>query len=339
MLRILSSLGLLLGFALAHNVSVFDSGSPINREVSQLFWITMGFAALIFVVVFGALIYSIVKFRARGDEKGEPPQFHGNDRLEILWTLIPLGIVAVLFALTAKSLFAIGTPPEEGIEVQVTGYQFWWDFYYPEYDIRTSNELIIPVGRAVKFEVTSKDVIHSFWAPNLGGKIDAIPGVTTHMWFEAEKPGVYYGQCAELCGASHANMRFRVIAVPEEEFEAFVKAAQAYTAPEPVSPREKRGQELFAQNCAGCHRVQGTTAQGTLGPDLSYFGNRLTVGAGIWPNEPAYLKPWIANSPEVKPGSEMPAFPHLTEEDVDAIVAYLDSLRLEGFDFSELPKR
>lgn len=332
---------LLLGLALGQDtrvVNILDPSTSYNREVGRLLVWVMAFAVLIFGVVTGALTYTVIKFRKRGNEQGEPPQFHGNDRLEILWTIIPTVIIVIIFGLTAQSMIANAKLPAGAMTVKVTGYQFWWDYEYEGLGIRNSNELILPVGKPVIAEITSKDVIHSWWPASLVGKQDAIPGVTTRVHFTPEKEGIYYGQCAELCGASHANMRFRVIVVSQEAFDRFVQGARTYRAPEPQEALARRGQGLFQQNCAGCHTVKGTAAQGVIGPDLSFFGNRTTVGSGLWKNTDAYLIPWIKNSPGVKPGSKMPPFAQLSDDDARAIAAYVKSLRIEGLDFQGLPQ-
>ncbi|RIH79240.1 cytochrome c oxidase subunit 2 [Calidithermus terrae] len=333
---------LLLGLALGQDtrvVNILDPSTAYNREVTRLLiWVSV-FAALIFIVVTGALTYTVIKFRRRGNEQGEPPQFHGNDRLEIIWTVIPTVIVVIIFGLTAQSMIANARFPAGAMTVKVTGYQFWWDYEYQDLGIRTSNELILPVNKPVIVEMTSEDVIHSWWPASLVGKQDAIPGITTRLHFTPEKEGTYYGQCAELCGASHSRMRFRVIVVSQEQFDRFVEGVKAFQPPAPADPTLARGQQLFNQQCAACHTVQGTaSASNRVGPDLSNFGNRTTVGAGLWENTDTYLIPWIKNSPGVKPGSKMPAFPQLSDEDARAIAAYVKSLKIEGLDFEGLPQ-
>lgn len=345
------SIGLLtlLGLALAlgdggHNINIFDSSTATNREINRIMVPVLVFAAIIFVVVTGAMAYVVVRFRKRGNEQGEPEQTHGNDRLEIAWTVIPFIICVVIFGITAQSMLSgrsdINKPLNGAMTVQIKGWQFWWDIEYPELGIRNGNELIVPVGKPVHLQMTSGDVIHSFWVTSLVGKNDAIPGVTTNVYFTPEKEGIYYGQCAELCGPSHANMRFRVIVVSQEQFDRFVQGANNFALPAAAQGQVGQGSTLFAQQCAACHMVKGTPSQSKIGPDLSYFGNRTTFGAGIWENkaDSAMLVEWIRNSPGVKPGSKMPAFPNLSDQDAQAIAAYLHTLKVEGLDFSNLPK-
>lgn len=315
-------------------MSITHPGGSFNQEVAFLWPWVYFFSALVFVVVAGALAYVTWKFRARPGQEGEPPQVHGNDRLEVIWTLIPLGIVLVLFGLTAKALIQVNRPIPGAMKVEVTAYQFWWDFHYPALGLRNSNELILPAGVPVELEITSKDVIHSFWVPGLAGKRDAIPGQKTLLHFTPKEVGNYYGFCAELCGPSHARMLFRVLVVPKEEFDRLVEAARAYTPP----VADARGQEVFQQNCMACHGVQGKMPPVVLGPEMGFMGNRVSLGAGIVDYTPENLKAWIKDPASMKPGVKMPGFPQLSEEDLDALVRYLDGLKVEGLDFKALPK-
>lgn len=327
----------LLGLALAqgaHQVAITHPTSPFNRETNLLLVWVFIFSVLVFGVVAGALAYVTWKFRAKPGQQGEPPQAHGNDRLEVIWTVIPLIIVFVLFGLTARSLIQVNQLPAGALKVEVIAYQFWWDFNYPELGFRNSNELILPEGVPVVLEITSKDVIHSFWVPGLAGKRDAIPGQKTLLSFTPEKPGNYYGFCAELCGASHSRMLFRAIVLPKEEFDRFVAAAKDYVPP----VVDARGQEVFQQNCMACHGVQGRMPPAVLGPELGFTGNRVSLGAGIVDYTPEQMKAWIKDPAAMKPGVKMPGFPQLSEEDLDALVRYLDGLKVEGLDFKALPK-
>jgi cytochrome c oxidase subunit 2 len=347
-LIVLLMLGLVLaaapGQAGGHTLNILDQdASAFNREVGGLLAWVIGFAALVFVVVTGALIYVTIKFRRTGKETGEPEQIHGNDRLEVALTVIPTVIVLIIFGLTAQSMFKLDRPTPGAMVVEVRGWQFWWDFHYKDYGVRDSNQLILPVGRTVRFEVTggdgtNYDVIHSFRIASLVGARDAIPGVVTHIEVTPEKIGEYYGQCVELCGASHANMRFRVMVVPQEEFDRFIAGAKAYQAATPKEPTLVRGEELYKQQCAACHAIKGVSQGLSSNPDLTFFGNRTTVGAGMWPNVPEYLESWIKNSPGMKPGVKMPAYTHLSDEDVKAIAAYLMSHKVDGLDFGKLEK-
>lgn len=331
-----------------HHINIVDTTmSAYNREVSGLLTWVYFFAIIVFVVVTGALIYVVVKFRRTGNETSEPVQTHGNDPLEVTWTIIPTVIVLIIFGLTARSMFALDRPATNPMVIEVHGWQFWWDFKYKEQGIRNSNELIIPVGKPVTFEITggadkdNYDVIHSFRIASLVGTQDAIPGVTTYITITPEKVGDYYGQCVELCGASHSNMRFRVKVVEQAEFDKWIAGAQAFSAATPTDPQLAKGAELFKNNCVACHALKGVSeanAGNIRNPDLTFLGNRTTVGGGIWDNKPEYLEAWIKNSPGMKPGSKMPPFPQLSDDDVKAIAAYLNSNKVEGLELGSLPK-
>jgi cytochrome c oxidase subunit 2 len=347
-LILLFMLGLVLaaepGQAGGYTLNIWNTqASAYNREVVGLMTWVLAFAALVFVGVTGALVYVTVKFRRTGRETSEPEQTHGNDRLEVIWTVIPTVIVLVIFGLTAQSMFKLDRPPAGAMVVEVRAWQFWWDFVYKETGVRTSSELILPVGRPVTFEITSgtrefPEVIHSFRITSMVGTVDAIPGVVTRLSVTPEKIGSYYGQCVELCGASHSNMRFRVKVVSQEDFDRWIAGAAVYQAVAPTDPTLVRGEGLFRQQCAACHTIRGVS-EGTINnPDLTFFGNRTTVGSGMWPNRPEYLEPWIKNSPGMKPGVKMPAFPNLSDDDVKAIAAYMMSHRVDGLDFSKLEK-
>jgi cytochrome c oxidase subunit 2 len=338
-------IALVLGVALAaspgqagnHALDILNPSTSYNREVGHLLRWVLGFAAVVFVGVTGAMTYVTLKFRRTGRETGEPVQFHGNDRLEVLWTIIPTLIVFIIFGLTAQSMFKLDRIPAGAMTVEVKGWRYWWDYNYPEQGVRNSGELIVPVGKPLVLKVTGGDVIHSYRITSLVGTQDAIPGVTTRIIVTPEKVGDYYGQCVELCGASHANMRFRVKVVPQEVFDRFIREAKAYQATPPSDPTLAKGESLFKANCAGCHALKGVSPANpaTLQyPDLTFFGNRTTVGSGMWPNTPQYLEPWIKNAPGLKPGIRMPAFPQLSDDDVKAIAAYLLSHKLEGVDLN-----
>lgn len=332
------------GQAGGYTLNIWNTqASAYNREVVGLMTWVLAFAALVFVVVTGALIYVVVKFRRTGKETSEPVQTHGNDRLEVAWTVIPTIIVLIIFGLTAQSMFKLDRPPPGAMVVEVRAWQFWWDFYYPRYGIRNSSEIILPVGRPVTFEITSgtkeiPDVIHSFRITSMVGTKDAIPGVITRLHVTPEKVGSFYGQCVELCGISHSNMRFRVKVVSQEEFDRWIQGARNFQPAPVADPDLLRGKALFMQQCAVCHTVQGVSRGVINNPDLTFFGNRTTVGSGMWPNTPEFLTAFIKDSPGMKPGIRMPAFPNLTDEDARAIADYLMTLRVEGLDFTQLPR-
>jgi len=212
--------------------------------------------------------------------------------------------------------------------VDVIGHQWWWEFRYQELGLVTANELHVPLGRAVQLSITSADVIHSFWIPGLGGKRDAIPGHVTRIAFRPDQVGEYTGQCAEFCGASHANMRLRVVVESDSEFGRWATVQlEGPAAPAPGTAAE-RGKAVFARSaCIGCHTIRGVSP-GVIGPNLTHVGSRTTIASGLFPNDSAHLARWIGDAPSLKPGSLMTRMqPPLTDADVAALVAYLQSLQ------------
>ncbi len=332
--RVILAIGavlLALGFpaaVFAQPPSPLSPASSSARDILQLHNIIMGIAVVIFVIVEGLLVYSIIRFRRR-DEAEVPRQIYGSVPVEIAWTVAPAIVVVILMILTFRTMRTAAQPPsvaQNPLNVQVVGHQWWWEFRYPDQGIVTANELHVPVGRPISFQIESADVIHSFWVPRLAGKVDAMPGRRTRTSFTVDEPGTYQGQCAEFCGAQHANMRFLVIAQPESEFQVWANQ-QAAGPVEATDDLAQRGRETFFQSaCVGCHAIQGTKAQGKAGPDLTHIGSRRTLAAGLLDNTPENMARWIANPQEIKPGNKMPN-QNLSQEQVDALVAYLQSLK------------
>jgi cytochrome c oxidase subunit 2 len=214
-------------------------------------------------------------------------------------------------------------PANETPDVIIIGHQWWWEFQYPKLNITTANELHVPLRTRLLAEVRSADVIHSFWVPQLGPKIDATPGFPTNTWIQADMPGTYQGTCVEYCGAEHANMRITVVAQTETDFNAWVQQQQV-VPPIPTSGEAATGYQLFLQlTCSNCHTIAGTTAQGTVAPDLTHVADRMTLGSGVIPNSPAYLASWLADPQTIKPECLMPNL-HLTTDQINALVAYLE---------------
>lgn len=221
--------------------------------------------------------------------------------------------------------------PGDGLTLRVRGEQWWWRVeYWPE-DAQTpivsANEIRLPVGERAEIRLDSARVIHSFWIPALGGKMDMFPGRETRLSLHPETPGVYRGQCAEFCGASHALMAFEVVAMPRPEFEDWLRG-QAAPAAAPATPQAQRGARIFArEGCGGCHTVRGTPAQGAVGPDLTHVGSRLSLGAGILGTSIAEYERWLAHTGNLKPEVEMPAYDHLTPADRADLAHYLKGLQ------------
>lgn len=216
-----------------------------------------------------------------------------------------------------------------GLTISVSGERWWWRVTYVTPDgrrIESANELRVPVGEPVAVELTSADVIHSFWAPKLSGKLDMIPGRVNTLTLNVSEPSVSRGQCAEYCGGAHALMAFFVVAVPPDEFANWL-AREAGAAAPPITDAELRGQQLFmTRGCGGCHTIRGTAARGTIGPDLTHVGSRLSLGAGILPNDAAAFARWIRDNQHIKPENRMPPFKIFTDTELGQLATYLDHL-------------
>jgi cytochrome c oxidase subunit 2 len=236
-------------------------------------------------------------------------------------------VLSGVLALTVNTLLALSAPAEaDDTVVEVIGHQFWWEVRYPQHNVLTANEIHIPAGVPVRVHLGSQDVIHSFWVPELHGKLDMIPGQTNSFWLQADNPGEYKGICAEFCGTQHAKMLFLVVAQPPDEFAAWLEQQQQPAAV-PAEPLAQQGLQVFlAAGCVECHAVRGTDATGNLGPDLTHIASRRTLGAGILPNNPGNLGGWIADPQHIKPGNLMPDSP-LTGEELQALLAYMATLR------------
>jgi cytochrome c oxidase subunit 2 len=241
-----------------------------------------------------------------------------------------VALVGLLFqsVVTGRSLDTLRTP--DALRIQVTGNQWWWDVQYvtanPSLRVTTANEIHIPVGRPVRFDLLSTDVIHSLWIPNLQGKIDLVPGRMNELWLRADTAGVYRGQCAEYCGLEHAKMALVVVAEAPDDFERWLAGNRA-PAPAPVTPGQQQGKEVVERGpCAMCHNITGTSAGGRSAPDLTHIASRSTLGAGTLPNTRGHLAGWIADPQAIKPGNRMPP-PGLSGAELQAVLAYLESLK------------
>lgn len=306
--------------------STLHPTSDFARDIDALYRTILWWAIGVFVIVEMALVVTIIKFRQRRSSKA-PQHVHGSTLLEISWTLAPAVVLLFIAVPTIRTIFRTdGTAPEGALQVEVIAHQWWWEFHYPEFGIVTANEMHVPVGRPVALAMTSEDVIHSFWAPKLGGKRDVMPGRTTHIAFTADSVGEVYGQCAEFCGESHANMRMRVVVDDSTDFGAWVAQQLAPPAPaDALSEQEQLGLEMYrTRGCIACHTVEGVSA-GVIGPNLSHVGGRNTIASGILPNTAEGLARWLSDPPAEKPGSLMPRMP-MTEDEVAALAAYLLSL-------------
>lgn len=306
-----------------------DFGVAIDELFTTIFWL----ATAVFVVVEGLLVFILIRYRARPAQP-PPPRVHGNTLLEAAWTLAPAVILVFVAVPTIETIFRTDGRPEPGaVEIEVVGHQWWWEYRYPAYSIVTANELHIPRGAPVLLTLTSQDVIHSFWAPRLGGKRDVIQGRRNRLAFTADSAGVFLGQCAEFCGQSHANMGLRVVVDEPQAFARWVSAQQAGAVPaDSLEPLAGRGLAAFrtirdpaTHTCIVCHAVQGISG-GVLGPNLTHLASRATIAAGTLPNTAEGLARWLRDPPAIKPGSLMPRV-SLSDEEISALVAFLQSLR------------
>jgi cytochrome c oxidase subunit 2 len=323
---------LLVATACASPMDTFGGQGDHARTVLALYWLFIGAALFVGVTVIGLLLYAFFRFRHR-PQGGEPREVHGHTLLEVTWFLIPTAIVLLVAIPSWRVVFRFGqAPPPNTLRVEVVAHQWWWEFRYQDYPLGdgqplvSANELYLPVGRPVALTLRSNDVIHSFWVPRLAGKNDAFPGVTTRLTFTPLETGTYHGQCAEFCGVSHALMRLRVKVVSGEDFEAWVQRRRAYT-PFPLAGAAARGWEVFqARGCNACHAIAGTPARGVIGPDLTGFAGRDGIAAMVLPNTPGDLARWLRDPQAVKPMAKMPKLA-LTDEEVEALVAFLTALR------------
>jgi cytochrome c oxidase subunit II len=323
--------------SLSHNglvstPSIFAPVSTPAFAIRDLAYLVLGICAVIFIVVGGLLTYSLVRFRRRpGDEDREPPQIYGSNQIELAWTVVPVLIVVILFLATARYIFAIQglQPLPNALEATIIGHQWWWEIRYPQLGITTANELHVPVSdpsnpTPVFLTLESADVIHSFWVPQLAGKMDVIPKKTNRGGIDPHTPGLYVGQCAEYCGLQHAGMLLRVIVHARDGFTQWVTMQQA---PAIDNPEVRIGREIFQSvACINCHTVRGTAANGIFGPDLTHLMSRATLAAGVAKNTAENLHAWIDDPDALKPGARMPAM-KLSRGDLDQLVTYLLTLR------------
>jgi cytochrome c oxidase subunit 2 len=324
--RLLPLLVTLTGCGLASPQTSLEPVSDFGRLSHSLFLQILWWDVAIFLVVAIVLALTIVRFRER-DPAALPRQVRGSATLELGWTVAPAIVLTFIAFPTVGAIFRTQAPPAaDAVKVRAIGHQWWWEFVYPDLGVVTATDLHLPAGQRVVVELLSPDVIHSFWAPPLGGKRDTIPGQTNRLLLTPERPGEYPGQCAEFCGVSHANMRLAAVVQAAPDFEAWV-ARQKTPAAEPAdgSPAAQGRQVFTSQACVGCHAIRGVAA-GQLGPDLTHFGSRRTIAGGMLANTPPNLARWLKNPPAVKPGSLMPDL-GLSDAQVSALVAYLVSLK------------
>jgi cytochrome c oxidase subunit 2 len=310
-----------------HIQSIIHPAGIEAARISHLWWVLFGICTTVWILVALAALTAISRGRRAASNATDR---QASRTVAIAAAISAVTLIAILTqsVITGRALDTIRTPG--ALHLVVTGNQWWWDIQYdnPVAGLRvtTANEIHIPVGRPVSVSLLSNDVIHSFWIPSLQGKIDLVPGRLNEVWLQADKPGIYRGQCAEYCGVQHAKMALVVVAESPDDFEHWL-AANRGPAPAPQTPEQQRGKDVVERGpCAMCHNITGTLAGGRTAPDLTHVASRSTIGAGALPNTPGYLAGWIADPQHIKPGSRMPPT-GLRDEELQSVLAYLETLK------------
>jgi len=300
--------------------------SPQAAAISHLFVAILVVLAAIFVLVTALVTVAIIRYR---DRPGAPEakQNFGSHRLEVTWTVGPIVLLAIIGFFMVRTIHA-SDPPKAGrtADLRVIGHQWWWEVVYPQSGAITANEIHIPVGQDLIVEVDSADVIHDFWVPELGRKVDAVPGHPNQVWIRADQPGVYQGVCAEFCGQEHTWMRMIVVAEPQADFDAW-QAAQLVTPAAPTEGEALQGLQLVKdETCLNCHAISGLPGHKTIGPDLTHVASRRILASGAIDNTRDNLFKWLKDPESIKPQSHMPNF-QLSDDRVNALVAYMETLK------------
>lgn len=319
-------------------LSAVEPRGPFAQQIDDLFWPVFWVAVVIFVLVQSGILFAVFAFRDRPGRQ-EPKQIHGNNKLEITWTLIPVVILAFITVPTVQSVFDLTECGSDAMTIEITGHQWWFEYDYPDLGIETANVLVMPAGQEVCALMTSADVLHNFWIPALNGKRYLIPGQETNLRLEADAPGEYWGQCAEFCGLSHALMRARAVALSDADWEAWVADQQAPASEPAEDTLAFAGLEIYQAQCTSCHTVDYgennnfTNIRGDgqfQGPNLTHFSSRNVFAGAHLPEEGiSYddaLEQWLVDPPAIKPGSFMPNL-GLTQDDVNALTAWLATLK------------
>jgi cytochrome c oxidase subunit 2 len=321
--------------------SVIDPAGPQAQNIGKLWWLMFWVSSAVFVIV---IAFALAGFRrgwraSAGAQHPLPvelaPAPEGEHRKGVVVVAATALTILILFVFLVDS-FLVGRgmtaelAQKQGVNIELTGHQWWWEVRYMNVDassiFTTANEIHIPVGVPVTFSLKSNDVIHSFWVPNLSGKKDLIPGKIATIWLQADKSGIYRGQCAEYCGYQHAHMALWIFAEPVEQFNAWQRN-QIQSAVSPADADQQRGQQVFlSSTCVMCHAINGTPANSNFGPNLTHLASRNTIAAATNQNDHDHLAHWIADSQQIKPGNRMPAH-SLTPADLESLVNYLQSLK------------
>jgi cytochrome c oxidase subunit 2 len=352
---------LLLAACGENSPSILNPSGPVANKEAGLFWFILIVATIVFVVVESLLIYSIVRFRERPNMP-LPTQIHGNNTVEIIWTIVPSVFLFIVLVGTIYTMFGLTTfssVNNRPLQIRVVGHQWWWEFDYLNEHIVTADELVIPVGTRIEAQLLSQNVIHSFWVPELFGKTDVIPGHNNMSVFQADQAGSYRGQCTEFCGLQHAHMNFYVIAKSQDDYNAWITSQEQAASTTPTDPTALAGQKLFlgSGGCQGCHGIVGVNlkdyqhlnggadASLLVGPNLTHFGSRRQIAGGILTWDPAScvvvtgskgepeiqnpeacgLYQWLHDPQAVKPGNDM-NIRSLSGTEIAQLIAYLESL-------------
>ncbi|NNC40191.1 MAG: cytochrome c oxidase subunit II [Acidimicrobiia bacterium] len=302
-----------------------DPQGPAARQIDDLSFPVFVIAGIILAIVLAGMLIAIIRYRDKG--QAEPKQIHGNAVLEVVWTAIPIILLAGLAVPTVQTIFDLTECASDAMEVDVIGHQWWFEYQYPEEGITTANIMVIPAGKEVCLNMTSDDVLHNYWIPKLNGKRYLVPGQQTTLILEADQPGEYWGQCGEFCGLSHALMRARVRAVDQADYDAWVARMLKPAAP-PEGSLATTGLDEFNGICSTCHVIDGVNElDDPIGPNLTHFADpyrNVFAGASLDRTD-EHLAEWLADPPTIKPGSFMPDL-NLTADEIDSLVAYLQGL-------------
>ena len=338
--------------------STWDTHGPVAEIQKNLFLFVFWIAVVVFIIVEGGIIYLTFRYRRKDDKL--PVQNHGNLKLEIAWTIIPAIIIVIIAIPTVIAIWDTQVMPDEedSLVVEAVGHQWWFEFKYPTEEVVTANELHLPEDTDVIVKIASQDVLHSFWIPKIAGKIDMVPNHNNELYIKADDPGLYYGQCAEFCGIVHAMMRFRVIVHTEEDYQDWLQEMRTPPGKLTTGSDEDEGRKLFVGNCSMCHSYDSykkgaytkeidsqfnrweewkkdkENSAIVSAPNLTNFGNRITIGAGIKENNYDNLVKWIENPDAIKLGTRMKNHAaiyknenKLTNEQINQIAKYLLSLK------------
>jgi len=311
----------------AHLSNIFAFATEQARSIVYLHYIDMAVCFVIMATVLGLLTAAAVKFRQKPGDNTDPEQYEGNLKLEITWTAIPAVILLVLGILTFLVMHEVNPAiGKRKPDVVVVAKQWWWEYRYPNSGVVTANELYLPEGVNSLLEINSGDVVHSFWVPNFGEKMDAIPGHANFLFLKPTEKGTYTGSCSEYCGAEHSLMRIVANVVSPEEFATWQQNQLKVPAP-PTDKDAIHGQQIFmSETCVQCHAISGTPANARIGPDLTHLSTRKTIGSGVIENTPENVALWIMNAQVFKPGCHMPQM-RLTHKDAHDIAVYLEGLK------------